>query len=104
TLGRLYACTSYALRDTRTPLRLALVRVALTTVLGYVCAIPVPRWLGLDPLWGAAGLTASVGVAGWVEMLLLRRSLNRRIGPTGLAVTYVATVWTAAAVAAAAAW
>ena len=46
-------------------------------------------------------MTASAGVAGWVEMLLLRRSLNRRIGRTGLALTYVATLWTAAALAAA---
>ena len=36
TLGRLYSSTYYALRDTRTPLRYALVRVALTTVLGYL--------------------------------------------------------------------
>ena len=35
------------LRDTRTPLRFAIVRVVLTTVLGYVCAIPLPRLLGL---------------------------------------------------------
>ena len=100
----MYASTYYALRDTRTPLRCALVRVALTTILGYLFAIPIPRWFGLDPLWGAAGLTASAGIAGWVEMLLLRRSLNLRIGPTGLAVKYVATLWAAAAVAAAAAW
>src|SRR5205823_10937665 len=62
-LGRLYSSTYYALRDTRTPLRYALVRVTLTTVLGYAFAIPLPRWLGIavDPItgttaWGAAGL------------------------------------------------
>ena len=80
TLGRLYSSTYYALRDTRTPLRYAVIRVALTTVLGYVFAIPLPRWLGLAPEWGAAGLTASAGIAGWVEMLLLRATLNARIG------------------------
>ena len=64
--------------------RYALVRVVLTTVLGYLFAIPLPRWLGVAPAWGAAGLTASAGIAGWVEMLLLRRSLNARIGRTGL--------------------
>jgi putative peptidoglycan lipid II flippase len=96
TLGRLYSSTYYALRDTRTPLRFALVRVALTTVLGYACAIPLPRWLGLPPLWGAAGLTASAGLAGWIEMLLLRRTLNARIGPTGLPVSYVLTLWSVA--------
>jgi putative peptidoglycan lipid II flippase len=102
TLGRLYSSTYYALRDTRTPLRYALIRVSLTTVLGYLCAIPLPRWLGLPPLWGAAGLTASAGVAGWVEMLLLRRTLNTRIGRTGLAASYVVTLWAVAILAAAA--
>src|SRR5262245_11258988 len=104
TLGRLYSSTYYALRDTRTPLNYAVVRVILTTVLGYLCAIPLPRWLGLNPMWGAAGLTASAGVAGWLEMVLLRSSLNRRIGRTGLAVGFVASLWTAAGLGAAAAW
>jgi putative peptidoglycan lipid II flippase len=104
TLGRLYSSTYYALRDTRTPLNYALIRVVLTTVLGYLAAIPLPRWVGLNPMWGAAGLTASAGIAGWVEMLLLRSSLNRRIGHTGLPASYVATLWSAAALGAAAAW
>jgi putative peptidoglycan lipid II flippase len=104
TLGRLYSSTYYALRDTRTPLRFALVRVALTTILGYLFAIPLPRWLGLAPLWGAAGLTASAGIAGWVEMLLLRAALNNRIGRTGLPAAYVARLWTAAVTGAAVAW
>jgi putative peptidoglycan lipid II flippase len=104
TLGRLYSSTYYALRDTRTPLRFAIVRVVLTTILGYLFAVPLPRWLGIDPLWGAAGLTASAGLAGWVELLLLRASLNARIGSTGLPASYVAKLWTSAAVGAAIAW
>ncbi|PYR28103.1 MAG: murein biosynthesis integral membrane protein MurJ [Acidobacteria bacterium] len=104
TLGRLYSSAYYALRDTRTPLRYALVRVMLTTVLGYVCAIPLPRWLGIASVWGAAGLTASAGIAGWVEMLMLRRTLNGRIGRTGLPADYVAKLWAAASAGAAAAW
>jgi len=104
TLGRLYSSTYYALRDTRTPLRFAIVRVVLTTVLGYLFAIPLPRVLGVPQAWGAAGLTASAGIAGWVEMLLLRRTMNARIGTTGLPASYVAKLWTAAAAGAAAAW
>ena len=104
TLGRLYASTYYALRDTRTPLRCAAVRVVLTTVLGYASAMWAPRWLGLAPRWGAAGLTLSAGIAGWVELVLLRRSLNGRIGRTGLTVPYVAMLWAVAAVAAAVGW
>ena len=89
TLGRLYSSTYYALRDTRTPLRYAIVRVTLGIVLGYLFAIPLPRWLGIPAMWGAAGLAVSAGLAGWVEMLLLRRTLNQRIGSTGVAATYV---------------
>jgi putative peptidoglycan lipid II flippase len=104
TLGRLYASTYYALRDTRTPLRYAIVRVLLTTVLGYIFAIPLPRWIGISPVWGAAGLTASAGLAGWVEMLLLRRALNQRIGRTGLPAVFVAKLWGSAIAAAGVAW
>jgi putative peptidoglycan lipid II flippase len=104
TLGRLYSSTYYALRDTRTPLRFAIVRVSLTIGLGYLCSIPLPRLLGLDGRWGAAGLTASAGVAGWIEFALLRSSLNRRIGRTGLPGRLQAKLWGAAAAAAATAW
>jgi putative peptidoglycan lipid II flippase len=78
--------------------------VALTTVLGYFCAIPLPGILGIAPEWGAAGLTASAGAAGWVEMLLLRSTLNARIGKTGLSRGYVAQLWGSAIAGAAIAW
>ena len=104
TMGRLYASTYYALKDTRTPLRFAVIRVALTTALGFLFALFVPRWLGLDPHLGAAGLTASAGVAGWVEFVLLRGGLNRRIGSTGIPVPVTARLWGAALLGAAAAW
>jgi putative peptidoglycan lipid II flippase len=104
TMGRLYASTYYALHDTRTPLRFAVLRVTLTILLGYLFALPLPRALGIDPRWGAAGLTASAGIAGWIEFLLLRRTLNRRIGSTGLPVALASRLWGSAAIAALAAW
>ena len=104
TLGRLYSSTYYALHDTRTPLRYAIVRVALTTVLGYLFALPLPVALHINPKWGVAGLTASAGIAGWIEFALLRRTLNRRIGKTGLAGSYVIKLWLAALVAAGIGW
>jgi putative peptidoglycan lipid II flippase len=100
TLGRLYSSTYYALKDTRTPLNFAIVRVVLTTVLGYLSAIPLPHALGIEARWGVAGLTISAGVSSWVEFTLLRWSLNKRIGATGLAPTYLAKGWGAALVAA----
>src|SRR5256714_10119604 len=83
-MGRLYSSTFYAMRDTKTPLRYAIVRVVLTTVLGYLFALVLPPLLGLDRKLGAAGLTASAGLAGWVEFYLLRRELDERIGRTRL--------------------
>ncbi len=55
TLARLYSSSYYALRDTRTPLRYALVHVGVATVLGYFAAIVLPPKLGINPLWGTAG-------------------------------------------------
>jgi putative peptidoglycan lipid II flippase len=104
TLSRLYSSTYYALRDTRTPLRYAIVRVVLTTALGYLCAIPLPPALGIGARWGVAGLTISAGVASWVEFTLLRRTLNHRIGKTGLPAVHLVKLWTAALVAAGSAW
>jgi len=104
TWGRLYSSTFYALRDTRTPLRFAIVRVALTTALGYIAALRLPGWLGVDARLGVAGLTASAGIAGWVEFYLLRRALAQRIGPTRVAASVTLRLWVAAFLAAAIAW
>lgn len=86
TSGRLYSSAFYALRDTRTPLKFAVIRVALTLALGYTFALPLPRMLGLDQRWGTAGLTISAGIASWVEFALLRRAMRREVGdgPSGL--------------------
>ena len=101
TQGRLYASAFYALHDTRTPLKFASVRVALTVGLGWVCALWLPGWLGLEAKWGTVGLTASAGAAGWVEFLSLRAALNRRIGKSGLPAGLLARLWASALPAAA---
>jgi putative peptidoglycan lipid II flippase len=103
TLGRLYSSGFYALRDTRTPLRFAIVRVLLTTLLGYLAALPLPRLLGIEQRWGVAGLTISAGIASWVEFTLLQHGIRRRIGQAGVPISFLAQVWLAALVAAAAA-
>ena len=104
TLGRLYSSTFYALQDAKTPLRFAIVRVVLTTVLGYFGGLYLPGWLGISQIWGTAGLTATAGIAGWVEFSLLRRALNRRVGITGLKVSFLAKLWIPALIAAAGGW
>jgi putative peptidoglycan lipid II flippase len=104
TSGRLYSSTYYALHDTKTPLKFAMVRVLLTSVLGYLFALPLPRALGIDGHWGGAGLTISFGIAGWAEFILLRRALARRIGKTGVPMSLSVRLWGAATAAGAAAF
>lgn len=104
TLGRLYASTLYALRDTRTPLRFALIRVAVTIALGLVFALWLPGAIGIDPKWAVAGLTSSTGIAAWIEYVLLRRAVVRRIGMATIPLGALGTLWAAAAASAAAAW
>jgi putative peptidoglycan lipid II flippase len=101
TSGRLYSSAFYALRNTRTPLKFAMIRVGLTLGLGYFFALPLPRLLHIDQHWGAAGLTLSAGIAGWVEFLLLRRALHGQIGEVPSAGGRIARLWLAAVLAAA---
>jgi len=104
TWGRLYSSTFYAMRDTRTPLYYAAIRVSVASTLGYVSALYLPRWLGVDPRYGAAFLTAASGAAGWLEFLLLRREMKRRIGHTSIRRAHTFRLWFAALSAAAIAW
>jgi putative peptidoglycan lipid II flippase len=73
-------------------------------VLGLIAAFQLPPLLGIEPRWGTAGLTASAGVAGWIEFLLLRRGINARIGTTGIPPSTLAKLWGSAVAGAAVAW
>jgi len=104
TSGRLYSSAFYALRNTRTPLKFALIRVTLTLSLGYLCALQLPRLIGVDPRWGTAGLTLSAGIAGWLEFLLLRGALHRQIGAVPSSRSRIAKLWLVAVAAATVSW
>lgn len=104
TLGRLYASAHYALRDTRTPLYGAVIRIVLATGLAYLGAIVLPSALGIPPRWGTAGLSLASSLAAWVEFAVLRHTLQRRIGRTGLPTFLVAQLCGAAVIGAAVAW
>jgi putative peptidoglycan lipid II flippase len=96
TQGRLCSSAFYALGDTRTPLRFAIVRVTLTGSLGYIAALPLRHALGWPPEYGAAALTATAGLAGWIEFALLKRALDRRVGHVKLAGRVLVRAWGAA--------
>lgn len=101
TVGRLYVSAFYALGDTTTPTRIAVLRVSVVAALGYVLAIHAPALVGVPANWGTAGLTASAGMAGWIEFALLRRALRRRLGDVTLPGKLVAQAWAVAAASAA---
>jgi len=112
TWGRLYSSAFYALKDTKTPLRYAIVRVTLTVVLGLLFAFPLrsilntvllktlhlpePNLPDIELGLGAVGLTLSAGIAGWIEFLLLRRAMQSRIGSTALPGSLTPRIWGAA--------
>jgi putative peptidoglycan lipid II flippase len=108
TWGRIYSSAFYALGDTKTPLYFALVRVTLTTVLGLLLAfplrsyltevlvalhMPLPQLPNIELGLGAVGLTASAGFAGWIEFLLLKRSLTKKIGSSAISFSYQLLLW-----------
>ena len=125
TATRLYSSAFYALRDTRTPARIAALRVLVAAALGvglmlllegyavrggpigFAPTPPVPDDATLDaygpwrPL-GAAGLALGTGLAAWVEWRILRRTLGRRIGGAGAGRPFVIRLVIAAAIAGAA--
>ncbi len=104
TLGRLYSSAYYSLRDTKTPLRFALIRVFLATVLGYYLGLKLPAWFGISASWGAAGITVSAGIAAWLEYFLLQRGLNSKIGKTGLASSFLIKLWASSLLCGALGW
>lgn len=103
TQGRLLASALYALGDTKAPLWAALVRVGLTFVVGWAVVFPARAHWGYAPVWAAFGLTASAGAAAWLEFVLLRFWLQKRIGavpvPTGFGLLITALALAAGAAA-----
>lgn len=104
TLGRLYASAFYALKDTRTPLKYAIVRVVVAILAGILLAIYAPSRLGLAQSWGIVGITLASSLGGWIEYLLLRKSLRERIGRAEIKGMLLLKLLIAASIAGAVGW
>lgn len=88
TSSRLLQNTFYALGDTRSPARLAVLRVAASAVLAlplmfWLDRYPVPALFGPPPAQrlylGTLGLSIASGCGAWIELLSLRAALRRRL-------------------------
>jgi len=80
TVGRLLGSALYALQLPRSVLYASLTRICLGTGAGFAIALPLREAFGYSPGVAAFGLTAASGVAGWIELALLRAALAARIG------------------------
>ncbi|MCK6592721.1 MAG: murein biosynthesis integral membrane protein MurJ, partial [Polyangiaceae bacterium] len=80
--GRVFGTTCFALGDTKTPARYALVRVVVSTVLALV----LMRSLGV------LGVVLGAVTAGWVEAIVLGLRVRAAIGGLGLAQVKLARI------------
>ncbi len=117
TASRLYQSAFFALRDTKTPARIAAVRVAVAASAGALLmaqfepiaigalSLPAGALAGASagglPL-GPAGLALGAAIAAWTEWALLKRGLAARLGPVGAGGPALARIAAAALAAAAA--
>ena len=113
--ARVYQSAFFALRDTRSPARIAAVRVAVSACAGAVLMVQFEP-VALGSLAIPAGFFGDVTVAGlplgpvglalgatagaWVEWALLRSRLARRVGRCGVEAGLLARMFAAALVAA----
>jgi putative peptidoglycan lipid II flippase len=105
TQARLYSSSFYALRDTVTPFRIAMVRVVFGIAIGVALAFGFPALLGTERRWGVVGLALAGALAGWLEMLLLRHALGNRLGaPVRMPGRFLGTIVLAALLAGASGW
>jgi putative peptidoglycan lipid II flippase len=98
---RLFSSAYFALQDTRTPAKLAAVRVVLAAGLGGSLMLLGRGVMVAGHPLSPAGLALGSGLAAWVEWYLLRRELRHRIGRTLPPVGVLARMLVAAGVAAA---
>jgi putative peptidoglycan lipid II flippase len=99
--SRLLSSTFYALRDTKTPARIAYARVAISAGLGIALMMPADRF-GFETLrLGAVGLAVGASLGAWLEYVWLRRALGRRVGRHGPGAAPVVRVTLATVLAAA---
>jgi putative peptidoglycan lipid II flippase len=80
TATRLLSSAFFALHDTKTPARIAILRVVVAGVGAGIATVVIrvyrPEWAR----YGAIPLAAATGLAAWLEWLMLRARLAKRLG------------------------
>jgi len=117
TTTRVYQSAFFALRDTKTPARIAALRVLVSATAGAflmlqfepvtIFGIALPAGVFADAevagvLLGPVGLALGASLGAWLEWSLLRRKLGHKIGRVGAGIAPLARMVAAAGIAAAA--
>jgi putative peptidoglycan lipid II flippase len=117
TSTRIYQSAFFALRDTKTPARVATLRVLVAAICGAVLmlqfqpvtirSLTIPGGLFADlrvagSSLGPVGLALGAAAGAWLEWTLLYRSLRKRIGDVGAGLSHLARMFGAALIAGAA--
>jgi putative peptidoglycan lipid II flippase len=84
TATRLFSSAFFAVQDTRTPARIAYLRVGVAALLGGLVTIWVKVVEPGHVRYGPVGLALASGLAAWLEWSLLRRKLRLRLPAIGL--------------------
>jgi putative peptidoglycan lipid II flippase len=103
TATRLFNSAFFALHDTRTPAKVAALRVSIAGIGGYLLMTPLEQVIVHGHRIGVAGIAFATGVAAWIEWGVLRRRLRERIGKPGAGASPLIKMFGAALLAAAAA-
>jgi putative peptidoglycan lipid II flippase len=103
TATRLYGSAFYALKDTRTPAKVALLRVVISAAFGFTFMVYFEDYEIMGRPLGAAGLSLGAAVGAWVEWVYLRRFLRLRLaGDVGAGAGVLSRMFAAALAGAAA--
>lgn len=100
TATRLFSSAFFALHDTRTPAKVAVLRVTVGAAAGATLMLLLRQVEVAGHPLGALGLSIAAGGGAWLEWALLRRSLSRRLGAVGAGPAVLAKLIAAAVVAA----
>jgi putative peptidoglycan lipid II flippase len=96
TQGRLYSSAFFALKDTRTPLNFAVVRVTVSAALAAAAVLLLPGLLGIPKHVAVAGISAASGIAAWTEYTCLRLALRKHVGDVSVGAGRMLHLWGAA--------
>jgi putative peptidoglycan lipid II flippase len=117
TTTRVYQSAFFALRDTKTPARVAAMRIVVSAITGFAlmlqfepiafAGVQIPggifsHWRVTGAPLGPVGLALGATLGAWLEWTLLHASLAKRIGACGAGTSRLAKTFAAALVAAAA--